>query len=815
MAFVNERNLTGLLLDECKSICLQEETCIAIRHQAQTFTCEIGAPTLSTSLDVSDQFLTLEARPADIGSTYLTVPGICSYRGEEILPTPSQNPEKTKGYARFTRVCPASSVTVISTHSSGNPSDCGLACDGDDSCIGFVYYPDYGTGINENTIGACDLIGEGATFDKCISPALTDVYLRGDLGSTCQALCNVHQLCSFYVFEAGCKLFSDMAIDDPCEEGDDAGVVVHVGLKYRERDALVKADGQCLVDYEDLRSLGCFIGDNYADEDLELQIFGDAATPFACQQACRGQALAYYAVQNSATCYCTDVDLSEVLASSSDCTVKCSGDASQYCGGTESISVGSSNLPLYELTLAQCRRTCFEEPKCLAILHDSSSTPTVCELRSSAAFEPCPSGYSGTAIPYIESLEHYYEQPTLAFRGDQVLYRTTATELGCGRICDIFDECEAIRIIQATAVDNCEILGGNVVAATDIDRENVLVANDVTLFTKAETYEPDTLAQLASFSSIFDLDECRALCDEHVECGSLLFAQLVCTLYRFTAFAIVTEAPPSSLSPYYVGYQSFLVERQDFTESDGLCVSAGSSLLSSRATTQSVYQCADRCRADRSCSIFTYELTNKRNCVLYDSSAILFACSTSDTNSFVMYNLGKFSLRPSGFLKDEDSLPVKNFSGKSLAECSALCDEYFLCRSFRFEDTTNGCKLFTSEQFFTSMAVTSTDGELYTYFSDFSYVPLPSSFCVAATPYVTVLDTQLEACKQICDLVEGCPSFEHTKDGDCDLYSTSDFSLPCTADPDKTLYISKSRVANLQWHDLISCFSYSRLSVLV
>jgi hypothetical protein len=803
MAFVNERTLTGnLLLDECKSICLQEKTCIAIRHEAQTFTCEIGVPTLSTSLNVTDQFLTLEARPADIGSTYLTVPGICSYRGENIT-TPSQNPEETKGYARFARVCPAaSSVNVISTDSSGNPSDCGLACDDEDSCVGFIHYPDYGSGINENKTGGCDLIGDGATFEKCISPTLTDVYLRGDLASTCQALCNVHQLCSFYVFEenAVCKLFSDMVIDDACDEGDDDGFVVHVGLKYRERDALVKADGQCLVDYEDLGSPGCFIGDNYEDEDLFLQDSGDpadAATPFACQQVCRGQALAYYAVQNSTTCYCTDVDLSEVLTSSSDCTVECSGDASQYCGGIESISVGSSNLPLFDLTLAQCRRTCFEDPRCLAILYDSSSTTPVCELRSSAAFEPCPSNYSGTAIPYIESLEHYYQNPTLAFRGDEVLYRTTATELGCGRICDIFDECEAIRIIQAVTVDNCEILGGNVVAATDSDKDDVLVANDVTLFTKAELYEPDTSALLYSFSEIFDLDECRALCDEHVECGSLLFAQLQCTLYRFSAFAIVSETPPSS---YYVGYQGFLVNRQDFTESDGLCVSAApASSLSSRVTTQSVYQCADRCRADNSCSIFTYDLTNKRDCVLYDSSAILFApCPNSVTaNSFVMYNLGKFTLRSSGFLKGESLLPFKNFSGKSLAECSALCDEYFLCRSFRLKDTTNECKLFTSEQFYTDTEVTSDDGELYTYFSDFNYVPLPSSFCVAATPYVTVTDTQLEACKKMCDLVDVCVSFEHTQNGDCDLYSTSDFSLPCSADLSKTLYISKSRVANL------------------
>ena len=100
-----------------------------------------------------------------------------------------------------------------------------------------------------------------------------------------------------------------------------------------------------------------------------------------------------------------------------------------------------------------------------------------------------------------------------------------------------------------------------------------------------------------------------------------------------------------------------------------------------------------------------------------------------------MYSIGKFTLRENSFLKDEAGLSAKSFSSKTLAECSALCDKYYTCRSFRFDDTALTCKLFTSEQYFTDVnATASADGELYTYYSDFLYVPLPQSFCVASTP---------------------------------------------------------------------------------
>ena len=285
----------------------------------------------------------------------------------------------------------------------------------------------------------------------------------------------------------------------------------------------------------------------------------------------------------------------------------------------------------------------------------------------------------------------------------------------------------------------------------------------------------------------------RALCDEHVECGSLTFLSKTCTLYRFTAFGVPDEN--AAQDNYYVGYLPYQVDRPELTEADGLCVSG--SAIETRRTTLSEYECADRCRASLLCTVFTYN-ENEKTCSLYDENSTLDPCPASFTKTYILFNLGKFTLRPNGFLKDEADLMADDstlfFNDQSLAACSALCDDYFFCKSFRFDDAIGGCILFKSALYFLDNAVQeSSDGKLYTYFSDFNYVPLPQGICVQSSSLARINDAALESCKGICELTTNCVSFAITADGDCKLYSSQDFSLPCidVESETETVYIGE------------------------
>lgn len=77
----------------------------------------------------------------------------------------------------------------------------------------------------------------------------------------------------------------------------------------------------------------------------------------------------------------------------------------------------------------------------------------------------------------------------------------------------MFEACESIRFLE-TNVNNCELLGIDVTRTDESPNitEGVFVARDVTLFT--EGFAPDSAALLTIISNVFDLDECRAICEE-------------------------------------------------------------------------------------------------------------------------------------------------------------------------------------------------------------------------------------------------------------------------------------------------------------
>ena len=119
--------------------------------------------------------------------------------------------ETAAGYFHLHLTC-SSIPTITNATRAQSPAECGLECDGIKSCVGFHYYVDNGGSQNLDKIGMCEHV---SSFDlgTCDSSELNaDIYLRADIGASCQAQCNIHQLYSAYVFEREvCELYSLLA----------------------------------------------------------------------------------------------------------------------------------------------------------------------------------------------------------------------------------------------------------------------------------------------------------------------------------------------------------------------------------------------------------------------------------------------------------------------------------------------------------------------------------------------------------------------------------------------------------------------------
>ncbi|CAB9518256.1 expressed unknown protein [Seminavis robusta] len=793
MNFNSSLTIEGLLKEECKSVCLQNRSCSAIRYTPKNFSCQLGCPFQDATLSETDEFLMLEAKPADVGSGYLPITGICDFSGETI-----------------------DDVAVVHTETSRG---CGVACDQDSSCTGFAHYPNYGEGVNIQTlIGTCRLLTGDITFERCNDQERTDLYLPADVANTCQALCNVHRQCSYYKWDRqnGCSLYSRVAIKEACQDAN-VGATIHVGLKYLDRDKFVKVDGECLVDVEEEVALeGCYAGEDYSDAALGLQSQSlTELTPFACRAACRNGNMPFFALL-AGVCQCTDVDLtkSTLLTKESylNCRVPCSGNPKKYCGGVDALSVGRSNLPLGGLKLSQCKRSCQGTRDCIAIVFDDTLVTSTCELHASAAFESCSSAQTSTL--YIESIEHTFQKASAPFLGDTVLYTTTASSSGCQRVCDAFDGCHAIFVKSAGTIDNCEIRGGAAVLDWDSsawDGGSVLVANDLALFTQANDLPLPSGDSLATFSDVFDLDECKSLCHHREACDSLFFQNQICNLYSAASSPNVSISTTSNQvqQPYYVNYETFFAAKRNFAMVDGFCV-LGTAVVD-LPLLGLAGQCATECATLTGCQLFTFSQSS--GCSLYDDSASLYDCSSTSIQAFVLYTPGKFTKRQNGFLVDESSIASKTYGSISLPECASLCDRHYDCLSYRFDETTFGCLLLASDQFYKDVTQTSQTGELFTYFSEFAYVSMPPGFCVSTTAEQTVTGMHLEACKKICDLMDDvCVSFEYAEaDGTCYFFSSSSFSDQCSTTNGRTLYLSYEYLDNrgdivYLYESLFNCF---------
>lgn len=334
-----------MLEDECKNLCYADSDCVSYRYDASAFQCSIGSLSSGTvELNSTEAYHSIVAKSPDILAAYLSV--YTCYVGEALTNSPILSSiDRSESYIKFARTCmDPSSITTIETDVDASPAECGLACQNDDACIGFTY----------KSTGTCDLFSGSILFSDCDAIEYnSDVHLRAEQGNTCQSLCDVDEICTSFVFdeEVGCLLFSDIALLDVCD-GSATPRLVNVGQGHKERDALVgPLSGQCFVDFEDTREIGCYSvnGTNVADNAISV-LNSTSMTPFLCQDQCEQINEAYYFILED-QCYCSSVAIHNDLSASSDCSSPCLGDDTQTCGSVDSMLVGETKLPLLDLTL--------------------------------------------------------------------------------------------------------------------------------------------------------------------------------------------------------------------------------------------------------------------------------------------------------------------------------------------------------------------------------------------------------------------------------------------------------------------------------
>lgn len=799
--------------DECKTLCFFESNCIAMSLRNNATTCDILGQLKNNrnyERNLNDEntdvtYLLLDSKQHDSESRYVST--IACFEAES-LTTTAVVTEGTFGFFRMPRTC--THLTPGSPLYYKTPSECGLECSKDENCLGFVYFVDYNGSNNQEKIGSCGFVSSPFDMGACNGVENnSDLYFRADVGAACQASCNIHFLCSSFVFGEGtCELFSDIALFAECDENS-TPKLVHVGLSYRARDGLVQAPRQSLIEYEELREIGC-----YDTTSLEGKIdFSDSRmTPFLCQKFCKDNDEEHYAVKGGQHCTCGSVDYMRLPVAENkteSCGTPCFGDSLQTCGGDDFASVGFTGRPLSGLTLSQCKRECFKSYLCEAIVFQEIDDFSTCEFRSHGTFQT--SSDSSETI-YIESLEHYYTSPVASYFGSRFIRNATVDlKQDCHILCDTYDDCETVKYDDIASVNNCELFGGNMIyLETGEIVQGIEVANDVNLYTRGFTKEGLTI--LTTFNTTFDLDECRTLCEQHVECGSLEFVSPTCTLFNKNDFVNVSyDRINYQEDPHYIAYGYFVDPGKEF-HSTPLCIdNQNDNLIYQRSTSQSKHDCADRCNAIKECTVFSYNY-NTTTCKLFGELSSLETCvnEPDSTETFIMFTRGKFTQIESGScLQNENDLRFIQFSNKNPLECMALCDKWFNCRSFRSEEQTGSCKLYESEQYTQECEVL--PGNLFIYYSDQFFSRLDENFYVGTNPITSIDDTPIEVCKTICNLVESCLSFEHTQNGNCVLYSSADFKSRDNSDQGKDLYISfKSVVApesRYLFRELSSCFN--------
>ena len=564
--FIQENEITGLLLEECKTICIHNEECSALRYFNGTNNtdsiCYLGEvfddplePSSNESLillsdppttDFQSSIAMFQAIQDDLATYILSA--ISSnfdtlyentrtcYR-KEMLDSPVLDPEISNGYAKFERKCVRFPDDAEGSKGLLSPAKCATQCDLSKSCVGYVYFNNYYGEYNSNKLGTCTFLKiDDISFDKCDgSENNMDVYIRGDLSLTCEAACSFDPKCVSYFFNSTtCELYSDiglLAVNDKCEEKS-----INVKADFKARgNIMTVANNTCLEDIDiDTGEIGCY-GNFTGIDDLLYLTSAEDMSPKFCRDTCRSEVMQYYAISDGVDCYCYDSFDTFANLTTGSCTSECPADPKEKCGGPEAATVGETLPPSSDVTQIQCMDKCLETPSCKAALYDKNERK--CQMYTVDTSVVCEQIFTERILLLKSSAGRFYNQAEAPYSFTVFHTDYKPLQQDCEKLCTLYDNCGAIRYDDSNSTKNCELLFGDFETPNyDYDLEpDIFIANNIIRIKlhpeNEESIKRTLLPQniIANYNNIYHIDQCSGLCASNVRCGSIgeyMFRQL-------------------------------------------------------------------------------------------------------------------------------------------------------------------------------------------------------------------------------------------------------------------------------------------------
>ena len=463
-------------------------------------------------------------------------------------------------------------------------------------------------------------------------------------------------------------------------------------------------------------------------------------------------------------------------------------------------------------SIRACFNACLASTSCRAVALDWSNGGE-CTLYGSTNFE----APAGAVVPddrqvFLSYSRFLYEEmlngtmfdgATSVKTFDNVESRRACTSLCNAWVSKTKGACSSVE--YSNSLQTCTLLTGEKQLSLNNESSDPYIMSKVPVnpFVEVQATKkvcPDSDAMLFEMSSILNAEACQSLCLSENNCGIVSYDRMrgLCRLYDSASFLRSDcEQQRFRIKILYVSYLQFVVrDTLSFAslvtgqDAPGICVSNGTS-ISKTPDVVSQAACAVLCQEApklQECRAFLYDHTEKM-CELMMSDLQVAGChAPSSAVVNIAYKRMSFTGLEGECLSDGN--PINAYSGiRDYPECSALCEATFGCRAFKMNATS--CNLYKSSETSTCDDTASSEGS-FVLFSDKLYTWLGSGYQVAPdTKILEFEDIELEACKELCDLVETCESYEHDVDGDCALYQSRDV-VPCP-ECHRALYLSSAR----------------------
>ena len=491
-----------------------------------------------------------------------------------------------------------------------------------------------------------------------------------------------------------------------------------------------------------------------------------------------------------------------------------------------------------------CQRECFETDNCIAFTWDKAELLCTIHVNADYTTVDCPESTSDD-LNFIAGQQGFYAEAVDVVFGstpirDYAFYQDSSL-IECQTLCTVSSSCVSLAhgtltlgVDDRSGViyeDACILLGKTleILDAVDVDLNDRFRkvttddinnnATDLTFFNFFDVYSFTTISTGTSRSlcpkaeslilSVEDTDlfECEALCDSHEDCRSIeINEKAECKIYDKTSvLQSKSDAPflcsrASSSTTYRVAFNQFVDPSPLYissgdpsgVEPNELCVFGDETVL---LGINSGAHCKSLCSQSDDCGAARFHAPTS-TCTLFTSTYSLESCeATPQTGQvFIAHDPVQYTRLPDTCLTSPDT-PF-TFDSKTQEECAAICAERGRCRTFTLSDT-GLCSIHDSARY---APCTIPGPTLYKRFFASPYTQLRDFFCVSRTfALLELTDTGVEGCRQLCDKLEPCNSFEFEQSGKCMLFEGADFSnAACEASAPglRELYVSFKHVLN-------------------